>query len=590
MLLLESLIEILFNKNLIDKKRYDIFVKKYGQSKVNITNLIKVKVIDIDKVNDTLAEEIRLQNIKAVDLENINGIDVSLILKKVAKDLKIDYTDLNDINYMDLKKIEIDFDLLRKFPMKQLERYNAIPLCEKDGRILIAFENPMDFKARDTIGRLLQGKTMDVSIAKSEIIKSSLKTFKIEESVKNLVIDIKEDLTGDNTPNEEQNASSILQLINIILKNSIDKGASDIHIEAREKESLVRNRIDGELQKDFTFERFIFGPLSSRIKLLAQLDISEKRKPQDGRFTYKINNLVYDFRLSTLPTLFGESIVMRILDKSKAMVKLEDSGMHTFEYQKFKKAINSPYGIVLVTGPTGSGKTTTLYGALNAILKDSDKVITVEDPVEYQMDLIQQVQINIKAGLGFPEALKSILRQDPDKIMIGEIRDHETLRIAIQAALTGHLVLSTLHTNDAISAINRIVDMGIENYLVSGAINAIQGQRLLRKICVQCKKRVQISSEALKKLNNKYLNEKSILYYGEGCTVCNHTGYLGREMISEVLVISEGLSKLISIGASKEEMLKLALQEGFRNMFANGIDKVNEGKTTIEEVFRVAKL
>lgn len=589
-MLANKLIELLFEKNLINNDRYQRFIKKYGQEQVNIINLIKVKIIDIDQVYNFLAEEIRLQNIQAIDLENINGINVSIILKKIAKYLKIDYTDLNNINYQDLKNADIDFDLLRQFPIKQLERYNAVPLCEKDGRVLVAFENPMDFKARDAIARLLKGKTLDVSIAKSKTIKNTLHQFKTQESIKDLIVNIKDDLNGENVNTKTEDSSFILQLINIILKHAVNSGASDIHIEAREKESLIRNRIDGSLTQDFTFEAFLFGPLSSRIKLLANLDIAEKRKPQDGRFTEKINGLIYDFRLSTLPTLFGESIVMRILDKSKAMVKLEDSGMHSFEYKKFHEAINSPFGIVLVTGPTGSGKTTTLYGALNSIIDDSDKIITVEDPVEYQMDLIQQVQINTKAGLGFPEALRSILRQDPDKIMIGEIRDKETLKIAIQAALTGHLVLSTLHTNDAISAINRIIDMGIESYLVSGAIVAIQGQRLLRKICTNCKERVKISQEALDKLNNKFLNKDSVLYHGKGCNVCNNSGYKGREMISEVLVISENMSRLIAIGASKEEMSKLAFKEGFRGMFENGIDKVNDGNTTIEEVFRVARL
>ena len=290
-----------------------------------------------------------------------------------------------------------------------------------------------------------------------------------------------------------------------------------------------------------------------------------------------------------MPTLFGESIVLRILDKSKALVKLEDAGMNSTAYQKFKQGIKSPYGIMLVTGPTGSGKTTTLYGALNAIIDVKDKIITVEDPVEYQMGGIQQVQVSAKTGLTFAAALRSILRQDPDKIMIGEIRDQETLRIAIEAALTGHLVLSTLHTNDAISAISRMQDMGIEDYLLGGAVVGIQGQRLVRKICEICKeKEEEIHKDNLKALA-KYLPANPVFYKGKGCAVCNNTGYRGREMICEVLLISEKISTMIANGASKEEIRIQATKEGFTNMLEDGVNKALQGKTSLEEVLRVAR-
>jgi general secretion pathway protein E len=280
---------------------------------------------------------------------------------------------------------------------------------------------------------------------------------------------------------------------------------------------------------------------------------------------------------------------MRILDKTKVLMRLEDAGMHRDSYRKFSTAINVPHGIVLVTGPTGSGKTTTLYGALNAIKNTKDKIITVEDPVEYQINGIQQVQVNTHVGLGFADALRSILRQDPDKIMVGEIRDHETLRIAIQAALTGHLVLSTLHTNDAVSAIDRMLDMGIESYLVSGALVCVQAQRLVRKICRHCKKE-SLPSEKMIADIREYLPEKPIFYQGEGCKRCQQTGYMGREMISEVLPISETLSRMIAAGSTKDEINKQAINEGFVSMFEDGIKKVLAGETTLEEVYRVARL
>jgi general secretion pathway protein E len=279
---------------------------------------------------------------------------------------------------------------------------------------------------------------------------------------------------------------------------------------------------------------------------------------------------------------------MRVLDKEKALVRLEDAGMDSASYQKLLKGLKAPYGIILVTGPTGSGKTTTLYGALNELRNIEDKVITVEDPVEYRMNLIQQVQVNAKVGLSFADALRSILRQDPDKIMIGEIRDQETLEIAIKAALTGHMVISTLHTNDSISAIPRMVDMGIQHYLISGALVAIQAQRLVRKICLHCKVEEEVPSSVLAELKD-FIPSGAKFYKGRGCKECGDTGYMGREMICEVLNISEDLSSLIAKGASKKLMLEQAEKDGFIGLYANGIQKALDGITSIEEVLKVAK-
>jgi general secretion pathway protein E len=399
---------------------------------------------------------------------------------------------------------------------------------------------------------------------------------------------IRDELNSINSIEEQQEASSILLLIDVILKACIRARASDVHIEPTEKNCVVRARVDGKLAEIFIFEKDIYPPLASRLKLLANLDIAEKRKPQDGRFSTAVGEREYDFRISTLPILYGESIVMRVLDKAKALVKLEDAGMDTLSYKKLLKGLKEPFGIILVTGPTGSGKTTTLYGALNELRNVADKVITVEDPVEYRMNLIQQVQVNPKIGLSFADALRSILRQDPDKIMIGEIRDQETLEIAIKAALTGHMVISTLHTNNAISAIPRMVDMGIENYLISGALVAIQAQRLVRKICSKCKIVEKIPASTLEELEN-FIPENAIFYKGQGCKECNDTGYMGREMICEVLNVTEELSSLIAKGAPKDAMLAQATKDGFIGIFENGIQKALDGITSIEEILRVAK-
>lgn len=581
--MMNKIIDLLIKHEVIKENKLQLFLDKYTESKLSILNLIKVRIISEEAMEHVLLQEIRMQTIDMTDLEGIVGINTTALLKRMAKEL--------DIEYIEINESEIDYKLIKRLPLKQLVRYNALPLYSEDEKITVAFANPNDYEAKGAIERFFHGKIMVVALSRKEVIQQILGQLNIEEKVEAFSSDIKMDLEkgGNETTNASDASPAVVQLIDLILDAAIEKGVSDIHIEATEYYCLVRYRIDGMLQESFRMEKAIFSPLASRMKLLSNLDIAEKRKPQDGRFSQIIQRRVFDFRVSTLPTLFGESIVMRILDKSKALVQLEDAGMNEVSYKKFIKSIHVPYGIVLVTGPTGSGKTTTLYGALNEIIDVKDKTITVEDPVEYQMDGIQQVQINEHAGLGFPEALRSILRQDPDKIMIGEIRDQETLRIAIQAALTGHLVLSTLHTNSSIAAIGRMLDMGIEEYLISGALVAIQGQRLIRKVCQSCKEEVLPDSTILSDLGG-YLPKNAKFYKGKGCVVCNNSGYIGREMISEVLVISERLSSMIANGATKEQLTEQAVKEGFVTMFQDGIQKALQGKTTIEEVVRVARL
>jgi len=577
-----KLIEIMLDEGLLTKDAISKLVKSRPPKKISFANLIAEKMIDLHVVESFLAKKIRQGVITLSHLEKIEGIDIVPILKEVAKALHIEYIDLDEV--------EIDMKLFSEVPYKQLIKYNVIPIEETELNVLVVVDDPLDMGAQDAVQRLFPKKPIKIAIAKPSQIHQYLQRLEINESVKGLIQDIRKDLSQESSlMDEEEGSSAILKLIDIILKSAIFIGASDIHIEATEKSCIVRERVDGILRQSFTFDKDIFNPLASRMKLLSNLDIAEKRKPQDGRFSAKIAEKDFDFRVSTLPTIYGESIVLRILDKSKAMIRLEDAGMSNFCYERFSQAIKVPYGIVLVTGPTGSGKTTTLYGALNAIKDVKDKIITVEDPVEYQMSGLQQVQVQPHVGLSFASALKSILRQDPDKIMIGEIRDKETLRIAIQAALTGHLVLSTLHTNDSISAVTRILDMGIEEYLVSGALVAIQAQRLVRKICPYCRTETVLPERLLKDVR-QYLPENPIFYKGEGCKECGHSGYKGREMISEVLTISETMSRMIARNASKEELTKQAEEEGFISMFEDGVHKALEGKTTIEEIYRVARL
>ena len=577
-----KLIEIMLKEKLITKDAISTLVKSRPPKKISFANLLAEKMIDLHTVEIFLAKKIRQGVITLSHLEKIEGINIVPIIEEVAKALHVDYVDLDEV--------EIDMKLFSQVPYKQLLKYNIIPVEETDLNVLIVFDDPLDMAAQDAIQRLFPKKPIRIAISKPQQINAHLQRLEINESIKGLVSDIRKDLSQEgNVAEEDEDNPAVLKLIDIILKSAIFIGASDIHIEASEKSCIIRVRVDGILRQSFTFDRDIFNPLASRMKLLSNLDIAEKRKPQDGRFSATVSKKDFDFRVSTLPTIFGESIVLRILDKSKAMIRLEDAGMSKFCYDKFAEAIKVPYGIILVTGPTGSGKTTTLYGAINAIKDVKDKIITVEDPVEYQMSGLQQVNVRESVGLGFADALKSILRQDPDKIMIGEIRNQETLRIAIQAALTGHLVLSTLHTNDAISSISRILDMGIEEYLVSGALVAIQAQRLVRKICIHCKKEALLDPLLYKEVE-QYLPENPIFYKGEGCKECGHSGYAGREMISEVLTISETLARMIAKVASKEDLTKQALEEGFVTMFEDGVQKALEGKSTIEEIFRVARL
>lgn len=570
----------LLEKKHISQTQIDRLVKVGVKEDSLLETLTKVGAVSVNFVKRFIVEQIRAGRYDLEIIKQYPFLPERAVLEYLAEVL--------EIQYIDLDSIDMDYRLAERAPLNLLQRSVALPIAENDMSITVALADPLNIDSQEAIQRLYPRKPLQVAVASAKQIQSYLYKIEIKSSVKGLIESIRKELNTIGSPEEQKNASSILQLINVILKTCIKSRASDIHIEPTENNCVVRARVDGKLAEIFIFDQDIYPPLSSRFKLLANLDIAEKRKPQDGRFSATVGEREYDFRFSTLPILYGESIVMRILDKEKALIRLEDAGMDPEGYQKLIKALQHPHGIILVTGPTGSGKTTTLYGALNELRNVEDKVITVEDPVEYRMNLIQQVQVHPQVGMTFAAALRSILRQDPDKIMIGEIRDHETLEIAIKAALTGHLVISTLHTNDAISALPRMADMGIEPYLISGAVVAVQAQRLVRKICPHCKKEVELPNNVLSDYK-AYLPEHGVFYHGVGCKECNGTGYLGREMISEVLPISEKLSSMIARSASKDEMMQQAIQEGFVSMFENGMKKVVEGKTTIEEVLRVAK-
>ena len=554
---------------------------KEASSKSLLSILINEHIVDEETFFDVLSDIYRRGNADIDDISTDLQVDQKRFIEHVCKKFKITFFDLDDI--------DIDYRISEKLSTAQLKTYSAIPVKEDEISVYVAFKNPFDVIAQDKVQNLFNRKLLKVACADPAQIEKYINKVALNESIKDVVAEIRRELSSSASQGQNTENSGILKLIEIILKTSIQSRASDIHIEPTETNCIVRSRIDGMLSETFIFDKDIYPPMVSRMKLLSNMDIAERRRPQDGRFSAQILDKEYDFRISTLPILNGESIVLRILDKSKVIINLEDLGMHPDNFAKFKKSMKAPYGIILVTGPTGSGKTTTLYGALNDIKSVKTKIITVEDPVEYQLNMIQQVHVNEKAGLTFVSALRSILRQDPDVIMIGEIRDQETLRIAIQAALTGHLVFSTLHTNDAISALPRMIDMGIEPYLVSGALVCIEAQRLVRKLCPHCKKKITLSQKAFDEVK-KFVPENYQFYKSVGCPQCSQTGYLGREMISEILPISDHIASMVANGASKDELKSVAYEEGFIDMFHDGVIRAANGITTLEEVYRVAKI
>jgi len=563
----------------IMKSQVDRLIAKGIHSNLILRDITLSGFMTMERLTRFIVEQIKDGKYDLSIIDNYSYIEEKTILEYLAEELHLPFIDLDSI--------DMDYTLTENIALSQFKKHNALPIIDEQLSITIVFNDPLDITAQESIQRLYR-KPIKVALATKKQIHSYILKIEIKDSIKDLIKKIHTEMHEVNTLNDPNKISSILMLIDVVLKSCIHSRASDIHIEPTENNCVVRARIDGKLSEIFFFEKFIYAPLASRLKLLSNLDIAEKRKPQDGRFSTLVGDREYDFRISTLPILYGESIVMRVLDKEKALVKLEDAGMDSVSYQKLIKGLEAPYGIILVTGPTGSGKTTTLYGALNELRNTEDKVITVEDPVEYRMNLIQQVQVNPKVGLSFADALKSILRQDPDKIMIGEIRDKETLEIAIKAALTGHMVISTLHTNDAISSIHRMVDMGIAHYLISGALVAIQAQRLVRKICSHCKTIDNPSLTVLEEVKG-FISDTTKFYKGSGCRECGDSGYMGREMICEVLTISDELSSLIAKGATKEQLEEQAKKDGFIGIFENGIQKAVDGITTIDEILKVSK-
>jgi type IV pilus assembly protein PilB len=506
---------------------------------------------------------------------------------------------------INLKFYEVDPAVIKLIPQETAIRYQIVPLSRVGSTLTIAMMDPTNVFAMDDI-KFMTGFNVEPVVASESAIGEAIHKFYGEaESVEELD-KVMKDLAGDEadlelTAEEQElnleelekaaEEAPIIKLVNLILTDAVKRGASDIHVEPYEKELRVRLRIDGILQPVMTPPLKLKDAISSRIKIMSKLDISEKRLPQDGRIMIKYvkdgRRKELDFRVSTAPTLFGEKIVLRLLDKENLRLDMTKLGFESESLQKFERAILKPYGMVLVTGPTGSGKTNTLYSSIARLNTPETNIMTAEDPVEFQLAGINQVQMKEQIGINFAAALRAFLRQDPNIILVGEIRDFETAEIAVKAALTGHLVLSTLHTNDAPSTISRLMNMGIEPFLVATSVNLICAQRLVRRVCAQCKEPLAMPPQALVDAGFTQEEAKSTeVFHGRGCGVCNNTGYKGRVGLYEVMEINDDLRELILVGASALELRKKSLEQGMIPLRRSGLLKIAAGMTTIEEVVR----
>jgi type IV pilus assembly protein PilB len=493
---------------------------------------------------------------------------------------------------MRLEDLRIKPEVIDLISESIARKFNIIPLFKVNEELTIAISDPTDIHILDIVSAETRCKITPVIAPYSEISKTIDRLyFKMETPVAEITerfepTDISKEIDDLKKAGIEL---SIVKIVNRIMIAAVEDNASDIHIEPRVNNLSVRFRIDGVLHEYTTYPIAMYRGMVSRIKILSFLDISERHKAQDGRIQVKIGNREIDIRVSTLPTLYGEKVVMRLLDKSAVATRIEDLGLSEKNLNTFLEIIKEPYGIILVTGPTGSGKTTTLYAALNEINSIGKNIITIEDPIEYQLPIINQMQVNPKKDLTFENALKFILRQDPDIIMVGEIRDPETAAISAEAALTGHLVFSTLHTNDAPSSITRLMDMGVEPFLLAPSLLAIIAQRLVRKICTKCKNEYAPSTAELNAIGLSSTIDKSKFYRGVGCDSCKHTGYKGRTGIHEILVVDEKIRELITNKASVVMLREEAARKEFKDMRFDGLKKVFAGITTVEEILRVTR-
>lgn len=491
------------------------------------------------------------------------------------------------MRYVDLSNYEVDVSACSLIDADLARKYVLIPIGFEKDRLLVATADPTNVVALDDV-RIMTGMEVEPVVATKDDILSAINRYCRSAADLEITPDSEEREVPQVEGEAEPDDAPIVKYVNLLITEAVADRASDVHIEPMENDVRIRFRIDGVLHEVRRNPKQIHPAVVARIKVMADMNIAEKRLPQDGRTSVEIRGKPVDIRVASLPTIHGEKVVMRILDKSMSLLSLEELGFSEEGLAKYSKSFNKPYGTILVTGPTGSGKTTTLYATLNVLNTIKKNIITVEDPVEYRLPLINQVQVHYKAGLTFAAALRSILRCDPDIVMIGEIRDPESAQIAIESALTGHLVLSTLHTNDAPSALTRLLEMGIEPFLIASAVDCVTSQRLARRLCERCKEPYEPDPEFLEKVGLRLGDgEEPIIYRARGCPACNNTGYRGRVGIYEVLEVTENIEYLVAKNAPHVEIAEMARKEGMKTLREEGFEKVKEGITSVEEVLRV---
>jgi type IV pilus assembly protein PilB len=548
--------------------------------------LIELGYITAEQLETALEEHRKTPKSLGRVLIDLGMIKESDLVRALAEQVGLEFVDLSEF--------QVDAVATALLPEALARRYRALPIGERDGRLLVAMSDPANVYALDDI-RTITGRDVLPVVATANDVEAAIQKYSGLDSGVEAMASI-----VDSAAEEEENAdldvavedAPIVKLVNAIMTQAVADRASDVHIEPRETDLRIRFRVDGVLMEPMPpAPKNIQNGLISRMKVMADLNIAEKRVPQDGRIAMKIGGKKIDLRMATLPTVYGEKVVLRILDTSNALLRLEDLGFLEDSYKRFSVSFHKPYGAILVTGPTGSGKSTTMYGTLNILNQIDKNIITVEDPVEYRLAGVNQVQVNVKAGLTFASALRSILRSDPDIVLIGEIRDKETATIAIEAALTGHLVLSSLHTNDAPSAITRLVEMEVETFLVASAIDAVVGQRLARKLCDRCKTTYRPDENELFAAGypDWLWPEIQELFKPAGCPACANTGFRGRIGLYEVMQMSEEIERLTVERASADAIKAVAIQQGMMTLRDDGLEKARMGLTSLEEVARVVK-
>jgi len=551
--------------------------------------LVQEGLVTVDQLNRALDEQRQSGERIGAALVKHGVIDENILAEFIARQFCCPQVDLS--------KIRTPKEVAGLIPLDIMHKYQAVPFGLMGNTLHVAMSDPGNLFFIDDI-RFLTRKNIQVHVASDSIIRKVIGGFfSAEDSLDDVLGLLREEVDVDlvQAPDDMDLSSletaaeqaPVVKLVNLVLMEAIRKLASDIHLEPYEKIMRVRFRIDGVLYEVMRPPAHLKNALISRIKIMSRLDIAERRLPQDGRIKLKAKGREMDFRVSVLPTLFGEKVVLRLLDKSGLQLDMTKLGFEENQYKNFREAIYLPFGMVLVTGPTGSGKTTTLYSALSDLNKVTHNISTAEDPIEYNLTGINQVQVHDAIGLTFAAALRSFLRQDPDIIMVGEIRDFETAEIAVKAALTGHLVLSTLHTNDAPSTINRLLNMGVETFLVASAVNLVLAQRLVRRVCSECKTVEQVAPEALLDLGvpDEELGTFEC-YRGKGCVGCNDTGYRGRIALYEVMPMYDQIRELVLMGASAAEIKKESIRLGMTTLRRSGINKLKQGITSLEEVIR----